>query len=622
MMRAILQRHIQPLTTHSGALVAIGHAMLFTLITIAPATAQVRPDAGQVLRALERPDATPALPTTPSTPLLPMLSIPDNNTIRNTNKNTEQNTKQATISNTDDTKIAVNTLFVSGASVFARGQLDALLYQWSRRTLSLAELEQAAARITRHYHEHGYPLARAYLPAQTIKDGVVEIAVLEGHIGQVTINNASRVSDWQVQTLLGRIKAGDPVYPQALDVSLIALNDIPGIGAVHAALRSGASLGLSDVLVSIQPGPFASGTVDIANHGNRYTGSYLFGASLNLNSPLQLGDQVSLRFQTSDSHLLYRRFAYRLPLGANGLRVGSAWSSSRYRLGEAYADLHANGEASIASIFVSHSINHPALRAHGLHINAALVTENKFLQDRIDTLGTEVDKHIRLATLGLDGDGQNATGDSHFSLAYTIGKLRINSLEANALDATTAKTDGQYRTARYAASARFPLFGLARSWSLLASVNGQWASKNLDSSEKFSLGGADGVRAYRQGEASANEGQIWLAQLAYTLPSTRYGNTEIKGFIDHGRVKINRHPFVAGENRRSLSAVGLGIDWAMPGAALAASPTLPISSSSWISPILLKASLAWKIGDGGNGNGSGDDSDGRVRFWMQVIKYF
>ena len=63
------------------------------------------------------------------------------------------------------------------------------------RELSLADLDQAAARVTKFYRQSGYPVARAYVPAQEIKDGVVEIAVLEGRFGKLDLHNNSRLSD-------------------------------------------------------------------------------------------------------------------------------------------------------------------------------------------------------------------------------------------------------------------------------------------------------------------------------------------------------------------------------------------------------------------------------------------
>jgi hemolysin activation/secretion protein len=48
-------------------------------------------------------------------------------------------------------------------------------------------------------------------------------------------------------------------------------------------------------------------------------------------------------------------------------------------------------------------------------------------------------------------------------------------------------------------------------------ANAQFADKNLDSSEKLSLGGATGVRAYPSGEASGDEGRKLSVDAKYNV---------------------------------------------------------------------------------------------------------
>ena len=552
-------------------------AIAVVLAAIASTGAQaqmpVRPDAGQILRELERPDPALQAPSRRA----PHLSVtPDS--------------PAATPS--DDTRIPVKSFKVTGAATFPAAELERLLDPWAGRELTLADLQAAAARITSHYREHGYLVARAYLPAQTIApNGAIEIAVLEGRIGQVKLKNASRLSDRRARALVSRIKAGDAVHGPALEHSLISLDGTPGISAAHAALQPGASVGLTDLVLALEPGPLASGTIDAGNYGNRYTGAYLLGGTLNLNSPLHLGDQLTVRVQLSDQKLYYERLAYRLPAGGSGAVAGVAWSANRYRLGQDFSVLDANGDARIASIFFSY----PFIRSRRFNLNGALAADRKSLQDRIDSIASVTDKKVSLATAGLTGDGQWGDGAYQFSLGYTAGNVDIRSAEARAIDEASARTDGHYDKLTYAASA---LLQIAGRWSAFASINGQMAGKNLDSSEKFSLGGADGVRAWPQGEAAADAGNLATLELRYVLPEIGRGNMQMSAFIDSGRVRINRDPFTSGENHRRLSGAGLGINWVMPGS------------------VLIKASVAWKIGN------VDEASERRARAWLQLVKYF
>ncbi len=543
-------------------------ALLVTaLILCTSAQAQVRPDAGQILR--ERDQTDPSLQRPPKE--APPISIP---------------TERPAAPSPDDTKIAVNTFHITGSSALTTEELSNLLNQWKGLELTLEDLEVVTERITRHYRDQGYLVARAYLPEQTIRDGIVEIAVLEGRIGQVILKNSSRLSEHQAQTWTGKINPGTIVHEPELERTLILLNNTPGISAANAALQPGASVGLSDLVLSLQPGPFISGEIDASNYGNRYTGAYLVGGTFNLNSPLHIGDQLTTRVQVSNERLYYGRLGYRVPIGASGLIAGGAWSDSRYHLGRNFAVLNANGDARIGSIFATF----PFVRSRTFNITGAMAFDQKSLQDRIDATATGVRKKIKLVTTGVSGDGQWGDSGYNFSIGYTAGNLDIQTPDAATIDATTARSNGRYGKLTYTASGMFPIAG---AWSLLAAISGQHANKNLDSSEKFSLGGAEGVRAYPQGEAAADEGYLATTALRYRLE-----NALVSCFIDTGAVRINHTPFSDGDNHRHLSAIGLGLDW--------------ISRSGF----QLKASVAWKIGNAS----ATSDTDRHARAWLQVSK--
>jgi hemolysin activation/secretion protein len=82
-------------------------------------------------------------------------------------------------------------LNVTGASVFTQAELLKVADFEPGRDMNLRALDVMAHKITQHYRQAGFLVARAYLPAQEVRDGVVTIAVLEGHYGQIALNNTS-----------------------------------------------------------------------------------------------------------------------------------------------------------------------------------------------------------------------------------------------------------------------------------------------------------------------------------------------------------------------------------------------------------------------------------------------
>src|SRR5579859_8024926 len=61
--------------------------------------------------------------------------------------------------------------------------------------LTIGQLQGIADNITKYYHDKGYFLARAVIPAQEIKDGVVNIRVLEGRLEKVQTSGNKMYSD-------------------------------------------------------------------------------------------------------------------------------------------------------------------------------------------------------------------------------------------------------------------------------------------------------------------------------------------------------------------------------------------------------------------------------------------
>jgi hemolysin activation/secretion protein len=129
-------------------------------------------------------------------------------------------------------------------------------------------------------------------------------------------------------------------------------------------------------------------------------------------------------------------------------------------------------------------------------------------------------------------------------------------------------------------------------------LSGQWANKNLDSSEKFSLGGANGVRAYPQGEGIGDEGYLASLELRHDFTNTLQATV----FYDTGSVTINRNPFGAAATDRTLSGVGVGVNAALAG-------------------LYIRASLAWPIG-GGQPTSIPASAAESPTLWVQVRAVF
>lgn len=546
---------------------------LALLSSLSAQAAPVPPDAGQTIRELQKmPELNPPKAIAP-------LRIEG-----------ESAPKSAA---SDAARIAVKSIHVSGNSVFAAAELEALLADLVGGEHSLAELDKGGARITAYYRARGYAVARAYLPAQDIVDGIVTINVLEGLVGSQRVNNQSRLSDEKANGYLSGIKSGDALQTRPVDRAILLLNDTPGVGGARATLQPGVSVGTSDLVIELEPAKPYSANVELDNYGNRYTGEYRLGAALAFNSPLKIGDQLILRALVSDMSMSYARIAYAIPLGSSGLRAGAAYSDTRYKLGQEFAGLQGHGTATSSSLYATY----PFIRSQVSNLSGTLTWEDKKLVDKTDTPVSNIDKRVKLATLGLTGNRQDALGGgalNSFELALASGSLSMDAVSL-AADATSANSNGTFTRLNYSASRLQRVTG---SNTLSVALSGQLASKNLNSSEKFSLGGVYGVRAYPQGEGSGDEGMLANLELRHSYRDNLQGVV----FYDAGSVKTNRNPFAAGANTRFISGAGFG-------------------ANATLSGVQLKAYVAWR-GAGGTPQSEPATVNRSPRLWVQAGKQF
>lgn len=190
--------------------------------------------------------------------------------------------------------------------------LSALLAdQKHRRGLSIVELEETAAALQAHLREAGYFLAVAYVPAQEVVDGVVELALLPGVLGEVAVTGAGQSLVARFDDLIGKA-----VTRREINTRLFALNQAPGFAA-EASFEPASEVGETRLILAVREQRAFRGSVALDNHGDDQTGRQrvvLDGGIVNLSGR---GDVLSggvLAAVDPDNQLL-GYLDYALPVG-------------------------------------------------------------------------------------------------------------------------------------------------------------------------------------------------------------------------------------------------------------------------------------------------------------------
>lgn len=488
---------------------------------------------------------------------------------------------------TDATPIAVKSINITGATLFSADTLQALVANVATGNHTLGELQNAATRITAHYRKAGYFLARAYLPAQKMEDGQVTIAVLEGRLAEVQVQNTSRISDAAATARLATLTPGTVMQRAEVDRALLLLGDVPGVGGVDSRLTPGANTGETVLVAVVKPAPAWTGKVDADNYGSLYSGRYRLGGSIDGNSPLGFGERVSATLLASNEKLVYGRAGVQVPVGASGLTAGAGFNHSQYLLADIYKALDAVGYSDTFEV----NARYPLVRSVPFNLYGQASAEHRKLHDDVRSTNTQTDKRANVATLGLQADWRDSLGglgaDSQAGITLIRGKLNIITEDAAAIDAKGANTVGSYGKVSISLSRQQ---ALTDKLSLGAQLRGQWGSKNLDSSEKLSLGGISGVRAYPSGEASGDSGWVGSLELRYAFMQ----QMAVSVFYDTGSINVNTNPYLTTANKRSLAGAGIGLSGAYNGL-------------DW------RMAVAWR-----NGEVSVSEPDKSPRFWLQA----
>jgi hemolysin activation/secretion protein len=550
------------------------------LMPIGSAHAQAIPDAGSIRQQIEKEREIVA--PKPSTPTVTHAPPP--------------------MKHAGGVVMTVSSFRFVGNTLLSADQLRPVVAGYLNRPLDFAELQSAAAAVADAYRKSGW-IVRAYLPQQEITDGVVTIQIVEAVFGAVRVegNPPLRLKLDHVLSMVESAQAkGAPLNGDRLDRALLLINDQPG-AAVAGNLAEGRQKNETDLILKFSDGPLMSGDAIADNTGSRSTGSERIVGNLYINSPLKLGDQVNtylMHTQGTD----YGRMDYTLPVGSDGWRVGFNASTLSYKLvAPEFSSLDAHGTSSTAGVEASY----PLVRSRLQNIYL-LFNYDKKRFDNESTGVTTTRYKIDTFSAGMSAnliDKFGGGGVNNGTLTLVQGQVDLTGSPNQAADAASTRTNGGFSKLQYAISRQQVI---SNTLAFYGSLAGQLANKNLDSAEKFYLGGATGVRAYPSSEGGGTEGQLLNLELRERLPQ----NFTLTGFYDWGHVTVNRDNDFTGaatHNNYQLQGAGISIGW--------------LSSFG----LNLHGTWAHRIGNNPNPTANGNDQDGSLlknRFWLQAVQPF
>jgi hemolysin activation/secretion protein len=436
------------------------------------------------------------------------------------------------------------------------------------------DLLDAAAAIKRNLAGLGFFLADVVVPEQKIADGIVELRVLEGRLGKVRleVDPAARIDRDLLQSYIGSLEEGGLIRTADVERALFQIHDLRGIVAT-SSFAPGAVTGTADLTIRVAAAKKFDGNFDFDANGSIYTGLHRAGAGIDANGLFGRGEIISVRASNAiDGNLRFARASILIPIGPWGTKIGGAISDLNYRLGTpSFEALKVNGAAYVTSL----TAIHPFIRSRNTNLMLIAQSDKREFYDISLASGDENRKASDVNSLALSGDFRDRLGGGGinvFNIAYTLGDLKFGIAAKELADqgAGGRKLKGLFGKTNLTLSR---LQAIDERLALYASYSQQFTNKNLDPSEKFSLGGPNAVRAYPQGEGAGDEGYFGQIELRYRLPVEEDlpGSMVLAGFYDFGRSVLIKKPTTADLTGatpaallRRIAGPGIGVNWEVP----------------------------------------------------------
>ena len=497
----------------------------------------------------------------------------------------------------------------SGISVFSASDLTQALQAVVGTPLDMKSLEQIVTLLDQHYASQGR-LGRSEIPPQDMTDWLIQVTVREGRFARAVIEPEPhpRIPPKLAVDLVETAQPkGQVVNLQAMDRATLLLSELPGVSA-QMSLRPGEKEGETEAVIRLGDAPATDGSVTLDNAVVSATGATRTIGQLNRHGLWGRAETVSLIWMhTEGSEFL--KLGYSEPLGSAGKRMGFHLSGSKYQLiAPQYASLNPSGPAN--SIGLDLSV--PWLRSRAANASTQWGYEHKNFRNDT-TAGLVSDYKIDLISATMQGqrsDDWMGGGESAGSVQTLVGHVDLNGSPNQGMDAMATQTAGLYAKLRAMASR---VQRINPRQSVVATWQAQLSSKNLDGSEKFFMGGSQGVRAYPTNEGGGSQGQSLNLEWQHLWTPGKQRLT-LSAFYDIATIDVNKfNDFTGGASLNTYALQGGGL-WL--GGPLA---------HGWGKPLQWRLTWSRRMGVNPMASASGLDQDGTYRWdrlWFNLNQPF
>lgn len=421
-----------------------------------------------------------------------------------------------------------------------------------KKEITFEDLITLRTNITELYFNFGYITSGAFLPNnQDLNSGTVQIQVVEGELERIEINGLTRLQKAYILRRLSNATKS-PLNRQRLEEGLQLLQIDPLLEQVNAELTAGTTTGRNILQLNLREAPAFHASFTIANNQSPSVGEIQGSIGATHDNLLGFGDRLILDYGRTDALNLYN-FSYTIPfLPLNGALNFSYNNNDSRIIEDSFQDLGIRSETETFSVGLRQPIVQSPQTEFSIGVALDVRRSQTFILDNIPFSFSEgpSDGKSRVTVIRFSTDWVNRSptqvlaARSQFNFGIGAFNATINNIGT---DGRFFSWLGQFQWVQQ----------LAPRAILLTRINTQLTPDSLLSLERFSIGGVDTLRGYRQNQLVSDNGV--LASVELRLPVTANPRTlQLTPFFEIGSGWNNRD---LEPDPNLIAGLGLGAEW-------------------------------------------------------------
>ncbi len=467
-------------------------------------------------------------------------------------------------------RVFVNAIQVTGYTVFPEAEIKAITGLYENRTVTTEDLERLRLALTLLYVNQGYITSGAIIPDQDVKDGVIQIQIIEGVLSRIDVEG----TNWFRRGYLSdRVALGarPPLRLEPIQERLQLLQRDPRIERINADLRPGDQRGESILQLRVKEASPWKAWLDFNNYQTPTVGAERGLVTLAHQNVTGHGDPFTFTAGGSRGVHPIIDVSYSLPLNRYDTTFTASYRRNEFVVvSDQFRALDLNSQSEIFGFTLRQPIyrslsDELAVAITGEHLSNKITSAFdlpgqpfKFVPGASDT-GVSTVSALRFIQ-----EYQHRTPSSviAFRSRVSVG-LDVLGATINSRDVPTPEghplPSGRFVSwlGQVQAVKRLDQLG---GWQILGQMTLQLSNNRLFPLEQIPMGGRFSIRGYRENTLVRDNG--FIASVESRVPLLKFASGEdmiqFAQFVDVGRAWISRDSTPSPE---TLASVGLGLRW-------------------------------------------------------------